>query len=179
MRNLLNVDSAHLRDLLDALGAHHRVARSLDFLGSILKVVAGTPDASDLQKSRVVEARLIDANNRQIEINTKIQSQINKLTATVNLILKAAKASQIDSGHLYETLLARNRMLMMELQNLMLAVTLAKMNIVSPNILDHADKRRFHGRMKYDNIGILQRKHYAGCRYVAGRHCRFAWPLRI
>jgi len=50
MRNLLNVDSAHLRDLLDALGAHHRVARSLDFLGSILKVVAGTPDSSDLQK---------------------------------------------------------------------------------------------------------------------------------
>ncbi|OIC32750.1 hypothetical protein A7M48_19010 [Acinetobacter baumannii] len=30
-------------------------------------------------------------------------------------------------------------MLMMELQNLMLAVTLAKNNIVSPNILDHAD----------------------------------------
>jgi len=30
-------------------------------------------------------------------------------------------------------------MLMMELQNSMLAVTLAKINIVSPNILDHAD----------------------------------------
>jgi len=28
---------------------------------------------------------------------------------------------------------------MMELQNLMLGVTLAKNNIVSPNILDHAD----------------------------------------
>jgi len=54
----------------------------------------------------------------------------------VNLILQTAKELQID-----ETLLARTRMLMMELQNLMLAVTLAKTNIVSPNILDHADLR--------------------------------------
>lgn len=82
---------------------------------------------------------MIDANNRQIEINTKVQDQINQLTYTVDVILKTAKGSQIDTNHLYETLLARNRMLMMELQNLMLAVTLAKLNIVSPNILDHAD----------------------------------------
>jgi len=40
MKKLLNVDAAHLRDLLDSLGVHHRVARSLDFLGSMLKVVA-------------------------------------------------------------------------------------------------------------------------------------------
>ncbi|XP_032583272.1 uncharacterized protein LOC6619341 [Drosophila sechellia] len=73
------------------------LAGCLDFLGSILKVVAGTPDAGDLEKSRVLEA-----NNRQIEINTKIQSQINKLTATANLILKTAKESQIDTVHLYE-----------------------------------------------------------------------------
>jgi len=67
MRNLLSVDSAHLRDLLHALVAHHRMARSLDHEvheGSILKVVAGTPDAGDLEKSRVLEARLVDANNR-------------------------------------------------------------------------------------------------------------------
>jgi len=36
-------------------------------------------------------------------------------------------------------LLARNRMVIMELQNLMLAVALAKINVVSPSILDHAD----------------------------------------
>jgi len=94
-----------------------------------------------LEKSRALEARLIDANNRQIEINTKFQSQINKLTAAVNLILKTAIKSQINTGHLYETLRARNRMVIMELQNLMLAVTLANMNIVSPNNLDHADLR--------------------------------------
>lgn len=76
-----------------------------------------------------------------MEINTRVQNQINQLTVTVNSILKAAKGSQVDTGHLYETLLSRNRMLMMELQNLMLAITLAKLSIVIPNILDHADLR--------------------------------------
>jgi len=50
MKILLNVDTAHLRDLLLSLGVHHRVARSLDFLGSMLKVVAGTPDAGKLER---------------------------------------------------------------------------------------------------------------------------------
>jgi len=35
MKKLLSVDTAHLQDLLESLGVHHRVARSLDFLGSI------------------------------------------------------------------------------------------------------------------------------------------------
>jgi len=47
----------------------------------------------------------------------------------------------VDTGHLYETLLSRNRMLTMELQNLMMAISLLKVNIVSPNILDHAGWR--------------------------------------
>jgi len=139
MRKLLDVDTSHLRDTLDSLKVHHRIARSLDFLGSMLKVVAGTPDAGDLERIRFTEWQLTQSNNRQIKINTRVQNRINQLTTTVNQILQTHKNIQIDTGHLYETVLARNRILMMELQNLMLAVTLAKNNIVSPNILDHAD----------------------------------------
>jgi len=40
MQKLLSVDTANLRDLLESLSIHHRVARSLDFLGKALKVVA-------------------------------------------------------------------------------------------------------------------------------------------
>jgi len=47
MRKLLDVDTDHLKTLLSVLKIHHRVARSLDFLGTALKVVAGTPDAAD------------------------------------------------------------------------------------------------------------------------------------
>lgn len=54
-------------------------------------------------------------------------------------LLRSAKESQIDAGLLYELFLSQNRMIAMELHNLMLAVALAKANTVSPSILDHAD----------------------------------------
>jgi len=55
MQKLLSVDVAHLRDLLESLSIHHRVARSLDFLGTALKVVAGTPDADYFEKIKLNE----------------------------------------------------------------------------------------------------------------------------
>ncbi|KAH8336032.1 hypothetical protein KR074_003115 [Drosophila pseudoananassae] len=65
MRKLLEVDIEHAQNLLEELKVHHRMARSLDFLGSILKVVAGTPDADDLSRINTNQASLIEANNRQ------------------------------------------------------------------------------------------------------------------
>jgi len=114
MKKLLSIDIAHLRDMLDSLSVHHRVARSLDFLGTALKVVAGTPDAEDFENIKFTEARLIDAHKSQIEINTKTQVRINELTDTVNQLLKISKDKQIDTGHLYEMLLTRNRIIVME-----------------------------------------------------------------
>jgi len=139
MQKLLSVDVAHLRDLLDSLSIHHRVARSLYFLGTALKVVAETPDAEDFEKIKFNEFQLINANNRQVNINDKVHDQINRISTTVYRLLRSAKESQIDTGYLFEMLLTRNRMIAMELQNVMLAVALAKVNIVRTSILDHAD----------------------------------------
>ncbi|KAH8339636.1 hypothetical protein KR074_002916 [Drosophila pseudoananassae] len=70
MRKLLEVDIKHAQNLLEELKVHHRMARSLDFLGSILKVVAGTPDADDLSRINTNQASLIEANNRQASHDT-------------------------------------------------------------------------------------------------------------
>ena len=86
MRKLLDMDIEHIRILLSVLKVHHRMARSLDFLGSALKVIAGTPDVTDLEKVKLSESKLVDANNRQIVINLEIQKQINKLKDTINEI---------------------------------------------------------------------------------------------
>jgi len=83
-KKLLSVDVAHLRDLLESLRIHHREARSLDFLKTALKVVAGTPDAKDFEKIKLNEFQLINANNRQISINNKVQDQKNNISATAN-----------------------------------------------------------------------------------------------
>jgi len=53
MPKLLDVDTDHLRTLLSVLKIHHIIVRSLVFLETALKVVAGTPDASDFLKSRM------------------------------------------------------------------------------------------------------------------------------
>lgn len=139
MRKILKVDTSHIRTLLTTLGAHKRHARSINFLGSALKVIAGTPDADDLLQTRLTEQELIRANNRQIEINSRTQEQINSLTSTVNQILNVKKREEIDTAHLYETLLTRNRILTLEIQNLMIAITLAKVNVVNPAIIDSDD----------------------------------------
>jgi len=139
MRKLLDVDTDHLRTLVSVLKIHHRVAKSLDFLGTALNVVAGTPDAADFLKIRITEAQLVESNSRQIAINSETQKQINKLTDTINNIIKARKNDLVDTPHLSEALLARNRMLSTEIQHLILTITLSKSNIVNPTILDHAD----------------------------------------
>lgn len=139
MRKLLSVDIDNIRSLLSVVKIHHRMARSLDFLGKALKVIAGTPDASDFSRVRLTESKLIDSNNRQIVINSETQKQINQLTFTVNEIIKARKADFVDSSHLYEALLARNRMITTEIQNLILTITLAKSGIVNPTIFNHND----------------------------------------
>lgn len=139
MRKLLDVDIDHARNLLSALKIRHRIARGIDFLGTVLKVVAGTPDAADFERIRMTESQLIESNNRQVVINTITQKRINGLTETVNKLLKERKGDVTDTPHLYESLLARNRILISEIQNLMLSITLARSNIINPSIFDHDD----------------------------------------
>lgn len=45
LRNILHVDTDHLKTLLSVLKVPYRVTRSLDFLETALKLVTGTPDA--------------------------------------------------------------------------------------------------------------------------------------
>lgn len=66
-------------------------------MGSALKVVAGTPDARDLESIRLTEAMLTESNNRQIVVNSKIQAQINSLTDTVNKLLSNSKQSNLEN----------------------------------------------------------------------------------
>jgi len=166
MKKLLDVDTEHVRSLLSVLKIHHRMARSLDFLGTALKVIAGTPDAADFDMLKVSEARLIESNNRQAIINTQTQNKINELTEAVNKIIKAKQNNIVDTSHLYEVLLARNRILITEIQNVMLTVTLAKANIINPAIfnqndlksvfVDHPTEVPIISLLEASNIRVLQ-----------------------
>lgn len=59
------------------------MARRMNFLGSALKVITGTPNASDFEK-------------------------VNNITDTIDEIIKARKNELVDTLRLSETLLTRN-----------------------------------------------------------------------
>lgn len=54
-------------------------------------------------------------------------------------LLRIQKPEQINTGYLYETLLARNIIIIAEIETLMLSVTLAKIGIIDPILLDSED----------------------------------------
>lgn len=64
------------------VGVHDRHARSLKFLGSGVKVISGTADSGDLQKTRLMVPELILSNNKQTVINSRAQKEMNALTNT-------------------------------------------------------------------------------------------------
>ena len=86
-----------MEKILNALQGHHRHARSLNIVGTALKVIGGTPDYDDLNEVHSKQGELITANNRQIMINTEAQKQINNLTRTVNLILSRIKERDLET----------------------------------------------------------------------------------
>lgn len=61
------------------------------------------------------------------------------MTSTVNVILAETKKKRIDVVKLFQTLMDRNIMIIIGLYNLMLPVTLATINVVSPAIVDQGD----------------------------------------
>lgn len=143
MLKILESDVTRIRAILASFDIHHRHTRSINILGTALKVVAGTPDFDDFENVKFKLHEIIESENRQILVNTKTQDQINKITEAVNAIIKNSKDQQIDTGHLYETLLARNRIMVSELETLMLSITLAKIGIINPVILDSEDLTKF------------------------------------
>jgi len=60
-----------LDDTTNICELHHRIARKFYFL-SIIKLVAGAPDAGDLKGKRFTEMQLTNANTRHVAINTNV-----------------------------------------------------------------------------------------------------------
>lgn len=148
MKKNLIYDTEHIDRLLSAVNIHHRHARRLNFIGTAFKIIAGTPDFDDFEDSRLKLEQLIASNDKQIQINTKIQIQIVKLTEAINGILADTKKHQIDSG--------RNRMVLFDLQNLMMTITLAKANITNPMILDNDDIKLLVNNLHSTNICVSE-----------------------
>lgn len=139
MRKILESDVDQILKMTESLRIHHRQARSINLIGTALKYVAGTPDYDDFAEVRSKQNELITAGNAQININTAMQSQINNLTKTLNILLNETKTTEINTGHLYDLLNGRNRAIIRELDNIALSITLGKLQMINPILLDSSE----------------------------------------
>lgn len=139
MKKLLEADVDQILKIIESLRIHHRNARSINFIGSALKYVAGTPDYDDFAEVRNKQEELITASNAQITINTAMQYQINNLTRTLNILLNKTKASDVNTGHLFDLINGRSRAIIRELDTLALSIALGKLQMINPILLDSSE----------------------------------------
>lgn len=68
-----------IENLLKQLELHDRKPRSLDFIGSFLKFIGGTPDRYEINDIKEHINDIIDNNNKQRVINSQIENLLSKL----------------------------------------------------------------------------------------------------
>lgn len=76
-RDILKLQHEEIAHILRTLEIPRRHVRSLDFLGSALKFIAGNPDHDDYELLLTKQHFLIENNNKQNKINSVLEQQIN------------------------------------------------------------------------------------------------------
>lgn len=116
-----------------------RIKRSLDFIGSAWKWIAGNPDHADFE---IIEQKINNAlenNNKQVVINRLTMDNINDLARTTNQIVKFIKSHEIPNETFITTLKYKIDLLKEELLNIQNAIHWAKVGIVNSFILSNKE----------------------------------------
>lgn len=136
---LLSHEISNLQNLLTRLKPKPRKQRSLDFIGSAWKWVAGNPDHADFQ---IIESRmnnLLINNDRQIVINKLTNERINQITNVTNDIVNAIKKSSSLRDEYFINIKYKLDILKEELTNVNYALHWAKASVVNSFILSNSE----------------------------------------
>lgn len=152
----LEADFNEMNKLLNSL-RFHRIKRSIDFIGSALKFVAGTPDHSDFVLINERQSRLIAAENQQIEINSEFMKKINELTTQINVLRRNYYSQSNDSigPNLFQLISVRNQGAISMLDNVVYSVIFAKLNIVNPTILQNFEIEQLNNEISSISINEI------------------------
>ncbi|XP_055388130.1 uncharacterized protein LOC129616500 [Condylostylus longicornis] len=110
-----------------------RSRRSINWIGTAWKWLAGTPDATDWETILQNQNQLTYNSNQQYRINSEIMSVTNKLMERYNKILKQLGNT---NDHRFEQMVFNKLVIIKEAINeIILAIELAKQKIVNTNLL--------------------------------------------
>jgi hypothetical protein len=110
------------------VNGNRKAKRSIAWLGSAWKWIAGSPDEHDLQIITDKMNELLTNNNKQVIINKKIVEKFNDIIQHFNEV----KSTPID---LYMEILRLER----EIDNIIFTIHWAKKNIINPQVLDQEE----------------------------------------
>lgn len=112
-----------------------RSRRSLDFLGTAWKWLAGSPDHHDYEIVQKKMENILENNNNQIIINQLSIEKINKLTNMSNEIVQVLKSEHYQQNERISEIKYKLEILKDEIANIEFAIHLAKVNVVNSFIL--------------------------------------------
>lgn len=148
----LKQQHSEIAHILRTLQIPKRHVRAINFLGSALKFVAGTPDHDDYTLLLTKQNTLIENSNKQNKINSDLQERINEISKQINELKKAIQRTKtLDKTPVFEILTNRNILIINYLNNLALSIVLAKNNLINPLILDEID---LNNLIEHENLQI-------------------------
>lgn len=128
-----------IRDRINLLRAKpSRMPRSIDWIGSAWKWVAGNPDAADWNKILQSEQDITDNNNHQYKINDKLFGITQEITQKINWVIDRFNKGVKDtiSGRFEQDILNEILVIKGEVNEIVRACQVAKNGIINTNLLD-------------------------------------------
>lgn len=114
-----------------------KTKRSLDFLGSAWKWIAGNPDKQDHEIVLNKLNNVLENNNNQVLINKLTIEKINEITNITNSIAKIIKDEKSSEIDLFLKLKFKLEIIKEEIVNVAYAIHWAKANIINSYILSN------------------------------------------
>lgn len=135
----LNHRISEIERLIDQLRYREvrRSSRSINWLGSAWKWLAGSPDATDWDSIVKSQNNIIDNNNKQYRINRYISRVSTELIDNYNRIV--ADLATLNNDKYEQTLFNKMTILKEEIEEIVLANQLAKRGIVNSKLLDRVE----------------------------------------
>lgn len=125
-----------VENLLDQLHVRNptKTKRSINWIGSAWKWVAGNPDATDWDHILSQTNKITDNNNKQYTINKYLMKTTNSILDEYNKIITEA-----DTNNMAQTLFNKLGLLKDEITQIVMAGQLAKQGIVHSQLLNKGD----------------------------------------
>lgn len=132
----------HLNTAIEGInrlsGRAGRKSRSLDWLGSAWKWIAGSPDAADWNAVLAAQGMASKNNDQQLRINARLFDATHESIEQLNNVI--AKVNAVDSDlYTTTTVLHKSIILSNQVSEVVRACQLAKTSIVDSNLLDHGE----------------------------------------